>query len=302
MNVLLTDVCNRKCSFCFADSPSDPSVVKYMSLENLRYVLSFLKKSDIHEFRCIGGEPTLHPKFIDMLNEVVSQNFSIFLFTNGVVSKHKTDYIYSLASINRLRLLCNVSICDKDTKGQLQQREYFFEKLAKYTMLSVTIDRPDFTYTHIIDLLRNYPFSRTIRVGVAHPVYKGNTSFLKKGSFLDFKKAYKIFEETLRSADIHIKLDCGMPACLNTDPMFTRSVCLPIVDVGVDLMTWSCFPLRHMNPRHLSTFENHLDACRYFNNKIRPLDNIPLYPECRECAIRNVCNQGCKAFRLISGT
>jgi molybdenum cofactor biosynthesis enzyme MoaA len=40
-----------------------------MSLENFHWLLDFIKKSNQHEVRLIGGEPTLHPKFIEILQE-----------------------------------------------------------------------------------------------------------------------------------------------------------------------------------------------------------------------------------------
>jgi organic radical activating enzyme len=39
-----------------------------MSIEDFIYVLNFLTKSKSYEIGLLGGEPTLHPNFLDFLD------------------------------------------------------------------------------------------------------------------------------------------------------------------------------------------------------------------------------------------
>jgi len=40
-----------------------------MSITDFRWLLDFLRESNMREVRLIGGEPTLHPRFVQLLQE-----------------------------------------------------------------------------------------------------------------------------------------------------------------------------------------------------------------------------------------
>ena len=66
-NLVISDVCNLDCCYCFAREHMQ--VVKesllpaFISLEDFEERLDLLDRLGIGEARLIGGEPTLHPHF-----------------------------------------------------------------------------------------------------------------------------------------------------------------------------------------------------------------------------------------------
>ncbi|KKQ11713.1 MAG: radical SAM protein [Candidatus Babeliales bacterium] len=67
---LVTNNCNLRCSYCFADGGSYGQTRGYMEEKTIEQMLSLLNKdfSDVDEFRILffGGEPCLYPKVMEM--------------------------------------------------------------------------------------------------------------------------------------------------------------------------------------------------------------------------------------------
>ena len=69
MNLLITTDCNLACDYCFAGSLRQGHVEREMSLPELEQGLSYLDK-DQHEVRLMGGEPTLHSQYAEILRSL----------------------------------------------------------------------------------------------------------------------------------------------------------------------------------------------------------------------------------------
>ena len=85
MTIMINDYCNVDCRYCFAKKTFS-SDKKDITMENFEYALNFLKKSNIKTVKLLGGEPTLHPKFKDMVKRINDDDFfnNICIFTNGL--------------------------------------------------------------------------------------------------------------------------------------------------------------------------------------------------------------------------
>jgi uncharacterized radical SAM superfamily Fe-S cluster-containing enzyme len=98
-NVDLTNRCNLKCPICFANAnaagyvfePSYEEVVKMLTL------LRAEKPVPTHAVQFSGGEPTLHPRFIDIIKKAKELGFSqVQVATNGIKLARNPDYAQSL--------------------------------------------------------------------------------------------------------------------------------------------------------------------------------------------------------------
>ena len=60
--------------------------VSHITMDNVTYYIDFLKKSGIREFKILGGEPTLHPHFCDIVEAGLAEEdaMDIIVFTNGL--------------------------------------------------------------------------------------------------------------------------------------------------------------------------------------------------------------------------
>lgn len=65
-NIMLNDHCNLNCSYCFAKSTYGKNI-NNISLKNFKAALDFILKDNEEMVGLIGGEPTLHPQFEEII-------------------------------------------------------------------------------------------------------------------------------------------------------------------------------------------------------------------------------------------
>ena len=84
-NLCITSLCNRSCSrYCFAglNVMRRPDQAAHMDWTVFCTALDFIQRSTIDSVRILGGEPTLHPQFERMVEEVFSRGLKLTLFSN----------------------------------------------------------------------------------------------------------------------------------------------------------------------------------------------------------------------------
>src|SRR3989338_1928218 len=88
-NLVVSGVCNLKCAYCFAGdylcAPSDSRAPAFISLDDFEARLDFLDRSGITEIRLIGGEPTLHPRFPELIERARRRAKHILVFSHGLI-------------------------------------------------------------------------------------------------------------------------------------------------------------------------------------------------------------------------
>lgn len=98
LNVMITDRCNNKCWYCYANNS-----VNDMSKHTFGELLVYIKNQnrgnvDIH---LIGGEPSVHPNFIEYLNKLSEiDNVDIHITTNLMVGMDVWEKIPSNVTLS----------------------------------------------------------------------------------------------------------------------------------------------------------------------------------------------------------
>jgi len=103
MNIIINSYCNLKCNYCFADEYMEETVLtpdKSMDYDFfIEELLPKIKNASLINF--MGGEPTLHPRFNDILANTLEslQPFSYLgVFTNGIMSNKVLDLLLHTVS------------------------------------------------------------------------------------------------------------------------------------------------------------------------------------------------------------
>ena len=98
MNIILNSYCNLKCNYCFADEYMEETVKTPGKSMDFKFftddVLPRVKTASLINF--MGGEPTLHPRFNDILSSALDnmQPFSFLgIFTNGLMPDKVLDLL-----------------------------------------------------------------------------------------------------------------------------------------------------------------------------------------------------------------
>lgn len=87
VQVAITSECNLRCLDCYASDAF--GLNRNMSLDEISVLAEQMDILGVHKVEIVGGEPSLHPNFIDVLKIFSKYNFSICLFTNGTTIGRK---------------------------------------------------------------------------------------------------------------------------------------------------------------------------------------------------------------------
>ena len=312
-NILITNRCNRKCPFCFAGLRVNIKGKKspnYMSRDDLRKVMDFMERSDDPQLRLLGGEPTLHPDFIDIVKEALTRDFHVHVFTNGIMSKEKADFLSGIPD-EKLSVLVNVAHGEIDTENHRKRKKYALERLGIKAQVGITVTSPEFEYQYLIDMIKEFGLRKHVRVGIAQPIVGCGNTYLEPRQYREAGRGIMKMARSCIAEEILIGFDCGMTLCMfdeeeigflmkNTEGFVMR--CDPIIDVGTDLDVWNCFPLSNVLVSHLDRFETRGKANKTYQKVIAPYRVLGCMPACFSCKHlkRKQCTGGCLAHAMNS--
>ena len=217
MNLIITSTCNKKCSFCFAEGKGEQ---KELSLED---IISIIKKSSRNEdIKLLGGEPTLHSDFAEILNYCKNIKNNVLLISNFFIKKDEVkNAIIEFQNSKELRFLINVA---ELTQNQYELVSDNIKNLIKNKEVSLgyTLDRNrDFDSYKVwlekfmIDVRDKV---KNIRVSVPFPNFKQG----EEKKFYLYNEYYftDLIEKFIRWADqydLPVSIDCGLFPCMFRD-------------------------------------------------------------------------------------
>jgi radical S-adenosyl methionine domain-containing protein 2 len=79
VNWHITGRCNYRCKFCFSQKLDE----EVTSLEKAEEILQYLRRMSMEKINFVGGEPTLHPLFLDIVKLAKGMGFVVSLVSNG---------------------------------------------------------------------------------------------------------------------------------------------------------------------------------------------------------------------------
>ncbi|HEU4882343.1 MAG TPA: radical SAM protein [Longimicrobium sp.] len=308
-NLALTASCNRGCGYCFAMNYLESrGGAKAMPLETLERALDFLERSGIGEARLLGGEPTLHPHFEQVVDRALERGFRLLVFTGGLIPARALRKLASLPQ-ERCSLLVNVIPPGEGRTAEHAAQARVFRALGPRVVLGINIARPGTPLDFLVELIDRYGLARSVRLGLAHPVLEGENEFLHPRHYPEVGRRVARFGALAAEHGVELVFDCGWVPCMFPDgamqalglgPQEVGLRCNPILDVMPDGEVISCFPLaRHA----VEVLERYPDAGvlrRAFRERQAGDRAFMLYAHCAGCEHRAAgrCSGGCLAGSL----
>ena len=316
-NVLLTEKCVRSCPYCFAKEYLKDSKENLLSWENLIYITDLFESSNEKHLSLLGGEPTLHPDFVDFVLYLNQRKFNVNVFTSGIIPNKKlkiAEEFLSKIPIENLSFVCNYNHPDTSTLNETNQINKFFLIFSKYTSLSFNLYQKDFDFTFLINAINKYGLKRHIRLGLAQPIPGQKNECLTLGEVRGISENFRKQLDILEQNRITIGFDCGMPLCIFSNEDVGRLFklnrgkvefsCGPAIDISPDMQVWACFPLSNYKKRSFYDFDNIDEIRKYFsiqNGNLRK-ERKGVFEECQTCTYlkEQLCNGGCLAHLISS--
>jgi hypothetical protein len=316
-NVLLTRRCVRSCPYCFARERGQADARQdFLNWENLIYIVDFLEGSGEKHVSLLGGEPTLHPLFVEYLAYLLERRFHATVFTSGIMEEDKLESLALLLREARpedISLVCNLNDPARSPPAEIKRIERFLDRVGPFVTPGFNMFEPDFDLRFIVDHVGRFGLSRHLRLGLAHPVPGAENACVGPEAIGALLSRLETFFPLLEAFKINPGFDCGFPLCKATDSQIgwlarhsgqaPRFTCGPAIDIGPDMTVWSCFPLSGLQRRSLFDFDDLAALAAFFEDIHRKarIEVGGIYLECDLCGFRldGLCAGGCLS-RVVS--
>jgi radical SAM protein with 4Fe4S-binding SPASM domain len=284
-------------------------------MENFRKAIDWIEKEKeaINRIALLGGEPTLHPQFVEFIKYLLPKKLGILVFTNAMIEDNIFyKDIIDIAVENKVRNFTELGFCvnmnepkyRSDKENRLQ--DTFFKQLGRVSSLSFNIFEESFNPYFLIDTIKKYNLIGNVRLGLAMPLGNKN-NYLNIESYQNVSNNIMIFIREATKNKIFVGFDCGFIRCMfsekdiqELDTLKTSTIsfdCGPSIDIYPNLEITSCYPMSNILKVKMSDYTsvNHLFS--HWEEEMSKLNTI--YDKCKTCShlINEKCGGGCKAYR-----
>jgi len=210
--------------------------------------------------RLMGGEPTLHSRYTEIIRMLKSQNYEVVVFTNGL-----REVLRTTSPCLPDRILVNVNdweLYSSAQKAAVRENLSFFGVRAGlgYTILESQFDLS----VHRALILENH-LQPVIRLGLAQPIIGGDNAYLPDSTLPEVHKQVVNWAETLANDGIRLSFDCGFMRRYFNDEDIEKLVrahtmlrfdCTPSIDIAPGLRVMRCFAFSEFANPGWSDFDN----------------------------------------------
>lgn len=301
-NLLVTQVCNRNCSYCFAVNPAGvagaageaPDPPDYIDATDFEQIVSFFRRSHLSVVGLLGGEPGLHPGLPDMVRRLRDEGFHVRIFTGGLISRELAGFL-ACQDPAGVRIVVNVP-GQGDLKSP-REEEWFrqtLQQLSGLGTLGYTIRDPHESLCFLAEMGVEFGLRGPLRLGLACPrIEDPSPAMLPPAVYPLVARRVLELAEACAPRHIPIEFDCGFTWCmftpqeherLKTLNVKTGFTCSPIIDIGTDLAAWSCFPLQALEQVQIEESTTRQELVSRFWKRQRAYRNLGVYERCLDCA------------------
>jgi len=269
--------------------------------------VEFLQDSGQTQIRLIGGEPTLHPQFLKIIDCIISKNLKAIVFSNGNFPESILSHL-EIIPPEKLALLINVNAQCSEPNSKSQRLEVF-RSLGNRVTLGFTILNPIFDLSEFYQSINVFDLQRKLRLGLAQPILFGNNRFLSPKLYKTAAESIMINAAKAKKQDIQLEFDCGFVRCMFTEQeweqldnfdIVSKCHCAPNLDIDLDGQIFHCFSLSQITTS-LNDHNKTNQAYARLSNQRKLFRESGIYPHCSECPERTngYCSGGCLSITMM---
>ncbi len=308
-NLAITAVCNQDCVYCFtqdhlAEAGAIPDLI---TMEDFETRLSFLDRSGISQVRLLGGEPTLHPSFPDLVARSQEQSKSLLVFSNGLMPEEALACL-ELVPMERGCVLINVGHPNEAAPEVQARQRVTLRRLGKRALPGFNIHQVNIRLDFLLSLIVETGCQAVVRLGMAQPCLSGKNRFIHPRQYRAVGREIVRFAQAV-GKEVVIKLDCGFVPCMfnGRELEMLRTLgadiewkCNPILDIDTAGQVIHCYPLARLGSLPLTPESAAPDLRLTFESLTRPYRQAGVYANCSSCRLKlsGECTGGCLAATM----
>ena len=316
-NLVISAVCNQDCAYCFTvdhlgrghrDSIAEAGQ-SFLPVSSFQERLDFLDRSNMDRVRLLGGEPTLHPQFVELVERARAAGKKIVVFSNGLMPPDALECLEALPP-QECTVLVNVNEPDTGNDGRVYTRQLeAIRRLGERALPGFNIYRTDFHPEFLLGLIADTGSKPTVRLSMAQPCLSGANQYIHPNQYRAVAVKVARFARIAADDGVSLDFDCGFVRCMFSDAdMETLQEaqtdvgwrCNPILDVDIEGNVLYCFPLARLMSLPLTPKTDARALRSEFEARTRPYRQAGVYPECSTCPFKvaGACSGGCLATTI----
>lgn len=327
MNLLITNKCNQKCPYCFLEGNLDSvdKAKEEIGIDNfeiaIKYAQELIDMGGKKQLNLLGGEPTLHSRFEELLRKAIYQKtkdnndviFPVYVFSNGLFH---IDLARFLAK-EPCGLLLNINepgFYPSNTWDRLEKNIVEIgtsRSNKKPVCLSINLYKPEQDFSYIISLAQKSKL-KYIRADIARPNIQKNNRHIAMNQISEMIPTFVALADECSKKDITLITDCCLPVCTFKDEDLKKLIdkgislnfsCCGAIDVNTDLEVWYCIPMRALKFGKLTDYKSARELALTLENRTHALKWInKALDKCELCKWRTlkICQGGCLALKEIN--
>lgn len=303
LKVCVTYRCNLSCKACYTQG-LQKEIPGDMKLSDFLQLVSWAKDKGWEKIRFLGGEPTIHPQFTEMLEICYRNHMSVTMPTNNLFSKQVLTKLDN-------PLVRDICINYNASMAVDEERKQMFRENIK----QLNARRIPFSFSYILDYkdeddccmdilddAKRYK-AMYIRASLELPPFSEQSFSFEMSDETKslFKKIYRMLEACVKYC-IPFYIYRPVPLCIFSQEQqkelkfysnyifFTRC---PIsylgqyghstmVTVNPDLSTFPCASVFIKGP-NIFSFKSRYEIDRFYKESLKRLLSIPLMEICKNC-------------------
>jgi hypothetical protein len=309
-NLAISAVCNQKCPYCFTTDHLGAVTHReaFVTIEAFEASLDFLDRSHMDEVRLLGGEPTLHPQFPQLVTLALARHKKITVFSNGLMPEQSAACLAELPP-GECTVIVNVGSPVPGSDDVFLQQSSTLRRLASQALVGFNIYRPDFQAEFLLPLVKETGCRPMIRLGLAQPCLSGANEYLRPVHYQFVGAKITRLAQAAARWNVKLAFDCGFVRCMFSDrDLATLKTleadvgwqCGPIPDVDTTGQVIHCYPLSRFLRLPL-TLDADAPAWRQvFEQHTQPYRQAGIFQECSTCFFKQSkeCSGGCLSLTM----
>jgi len=314
-NIVVSAECGMKCSYCFArdelQAQGKDHASRFISLDDFVERLDFLDRSDIREARLIGGEPTLHPLFPELIRLARERGKRIVVFSHGLISTSALECLAGLRP-EECSVIVNTSatrVAGGPTADEDAARLEVLKRLQSRALLGFTFERVDVRMDHLLPLILETGCRKRVRLGLSQPAPSGLNTHLNPKQYPALGRRIAEFAAEAAGIGVRLGFDCGFVRCMfSVSEIATLRAaeadldwrCNAVLDIDLTGQALHCFPLAARLREPVDDSVNAGSLRSALAERARPFRLAGVYRECSSCSTRadGGCSGGCLAVTM----
>ncbi len=310
--IALSYECDRDCFYCSAKGLKElrPGKIKTSEFNAL---LDWLACQGIYMAGLSGGEPTLHPKFNELIKLASKKGFSLEIATNNLFGENKRK-AFEYGSIKSIAVhFDEPRFYSPKELGLFYQNLDFLSELPVSLGLAHNIFSEKTSHDHIFEACQKYGIKKASMSIVTPGVLKQNY-FVKIGEIDSLFQKIVSFAEQADGAGIEFELNNVLPRCAFSEAHLEcleakgliKSKCLvhsekfnPLIVIQPDLSANAC-SRTGINRKNVFEFKSLRELKESMESEFEELRAEPLLEKCLDCKHwKKECQGGCLVYKDV---